>query len=250
MKDQHEQARAQLKKLYDMARNDGERRAALFATTVSYVDEGNLTMALLEMDKQYALGEAIDDAAAMSGDAGTMGAILQEAGRYEEALAKYEASVKLIEDSNLSVEVKQNARRLHLNNQARIALLKKDLAAAKAKSAEFRVQAETAKNTFQLWLAHELAGMIAMEDKAYDQAVEHFQQANLQNPYTIFRLAMALEAKGEIDRAKETCDKAAGFNALNNLNYAFMRKRAGQRLAMLSDDSSQRLQPRAAGMLQ
>lgn len=234
LKDQHEQARAQLQKLYDIARDDGERRGALFAKTVSYVDEGNMEMALLEMDKQFALGEKIGDAPAMSGDLGTIGAILQESGKYDEALAKYEASVKLIESSNLSSEVKENARRLHLNNEARIALLKMDLATAKAKSAEFHAQAEAAHNNFQMWQAHELAGMIAMEEMAYDSAIEHFQKANQQNPYTFYRLALAYEGKGDMEKAKEACAKAAGFNSLNNLNYAFMRKRAEQKLATIS----------------
>ncbi len=234
LKDQHEQARAQLQTLYDIARDDGERRGALFARTVTYVDEGNMAMALQELDKQFVLGEKIGDAPAMSGDLGTMGAILQESGKYDEALAKYELSVQYIEASTLSPEVKENARRLHINNAARIALLKKDLATAKTKSDEFRAQAEAAKNTFQLWLAHELAGMIALEEKAFDQAIEHFQQANQQNPYTFYRLALAYEGKGEMEKAKEACAKAAGFNALNNLNYAFMRKRAEQKLATIS----------------
>ena len=234
LKGEYDRAQREIATLYDMARNDGERRAALAALTVAYVDEGKTEMALKELDKQYALGEKINDAAAMAGDLGTIGAILQEAGKYDEALEKYRASVKVTDASDLSSEVKENARRLHLNNEARIALLKKDLTTAKAKSAEFRSQAEAARNNFQLWLARELAGMIAMEEGAYDLAIDHFQQANLQNPYTIYRLATAYEAKGDLAKAKETCAKAAGFNALNSLNYAFMRKQATQRLALIS----------------
>jgi tetratricopeptide (TPR) repeat protein len=248
LKNEHEQARAQLQKLYDIARNDGERRAALFAKTVSYVDEGNLAMALQEMDKQFAMGEKISDAAAMAGDLGTRALILQEAGRYDEALAKYEASLACTENSTLSDEIKENARRAHLNNVARVALFKKDLTTARAKSAEFLSRAEAARNTFQIWLAHELAGMIALEEKSYGQAIEHFQQANQQNPYVFYRLAMAYEGQGEMEKAKEACAKAADFNALNNLNYAFMRKRAKQRLAMISDAPSIQALPRAAGV--
>jgi len=234
LKNQHEQARAQLQMLYDIARDDGERRGALFAKTVTYVDEGNMAMALQELDKQFALGEKINDAPAMAGDLGTMGAILQEAGRYDEALEKFEESLKRTEGSNLSDEIKENARRGYLNNSARVALLKKDPAGAKARSAEFLARAEAAKNTFQIWLAHELAGMIAFEEKAFDQAIEHFQKSNQQNPYIFYRLALAYEGKGEMEKAKEACAKAAGFNSLNNLNYAFMRKRAEQKLATIS----------------
>ena len=45
---------AVLKKSYDTARNDGERRTALFNQAVLYVDAGKIDLALQEMDKQYA----------------------------------------------------------------------------------------------------------------------------------------------------------------------------------------------------
>lgn len=232
----HAEARAQLQKLYDLARNDGERRAALFAKTVAYVDEGHTAMALAEMDKQYALAEKINDAAAMSGDLGAMGNILYESGKYDEARAKFEKSLQLVEAAaNLSPAFKENAKRGALYNAGRIALMKNDLATAKAKAEEFRTQSEAAKNTFQLWLAHELAGSIALAEKNYTQAIAHFQQANQQNPYTLYRLALAYEGNGDMKSAKEFCTKAARFNSLNNpLNYAFMRKTAEQKLTALS----------------
>jgi tetratricopeptide (TPR) repeat protein len=221
--------------LYDIARNDGERRAALFSMTVAYLDEGNTEMALAEMDKQYVLAEKINDAAAMSGDLGAIGNILYEAGKYDEAAAKFEKSLQLIESSNLSAANKENAKRGNLYNAGRVALMKKDLATAKAKAEEYRAQSEAAKNTFQIWLAHELVGAIALAEKNYDQAIAHFQQANQQNPYTLYRLALAYEGKGDMKNAKAFCAKAARFNSLNNpLNYAFMRKKAEQKLATLS----------------
>jgi tetratricopeptide (TPR) repeat protein len=235
LQNKHAEARTQLQKLYDVARNDGERRTALFAKSVTYVDEGNTAMALAELDKQYALAEKINDAAAMSGDLGAMGNILYESGKYDEALAKFEKSLQLVvEASNLSAAFKENAKRGNLYNTGRAALMKKDLATAKAKAEDFRAQSEAAKNTFQIWLAHELAGSIALAEKNYDQAIAHFQQANQQNPYTFYRLALAHEGKGDAKKAKELCQKAARFNALNNLNYAFMRKKAEQKLVALS----------------
>ncbi len=233
LQNKHAEALAQLQKAYDIARDDGERRGALFARTVVYVDAGNVQMALAELGKQYALGEKINDAAAMSGDLGTLGNILYESGKYDEALAKFEKSLQLIEASSLSQGVKDFAKRGNLYNAGRVALMKKDLATAKAKAEEFRAQSEAAKNTFQIWLAHELAGSIALTEKNYDQAIAHFQQANLQNPYTLYRLALAYEGKGDAKNAKELCQKAARFNALSNMNYAFMRKKAEQKLAAM-----------------
>lgn len=232
-KGKNEDARKQLQKLYGMARNDGERRAAHFATAVSYVDEGNLDQALEELKKQYALAEKINDAAGMAGDLNAMGNILLEAGKLNKAMKKFEKSVTLIKESNLSKEVKNNTKRGFLYNSACVALKKKDFATAKAKCKKYREQVEAINNPFQIRISHQLAAMIALEEKNYDKAIEEFKQANQQNPYNLYRLALAYKGKGDKQQAKAFCKKAAKFNALNSLNQAFIRSKAEQMLVAM-----------------
>jgi tetratricopeptide (TPR) repeat protein len=225
-KGKHEEARKQLQKLYDIARNDGERRAAHFAMTVSYVDQGDMKKALEEQDEQYALAEKINDASAMSGDLVTMGDILRQSGKYDQAQAKYQKAVEVMEASNLSEEVKDQTRRGFLFNSSRVALGKKDFAAAKAKAEEYRKQVEVIGNPFQIRLAHQLLGMIALEEKDYDTALQELGQANQQNPYNFYRMARAYQGKGDQEKAKEFFLKAANFNALNSLPQAYIRSKA------------------------
>jgi len=233
LKGDHQKARKQLLKLYDIARSDNERRAAHFATTVSYVDEGNVEQALEELGKQYAIAQKNNDAPAMAGDLVAMGNILFETGRLDEALTKFSDAVKVIEKSSLSEEVKDNTRRGYLFNAGRVALKKKDFADAKAKSVEYSKQVRAINNPFQIRLSHELAGMLALEENNYDKAVEELKQANQQNPYNLYRMALAYKGKGDKDKAKEFCMTAANFNALNNLNYSFIRKRAQQMVDLI-----------------
>jgi len=68
--------------------------------------------------------------------------------------------------------------------------------------------------------------MIALAEKDYDKAVAEFQQANQQNPYDLYRLCQAYQGKGDAEKARESCAKAAGFNSLPQLNYAFIRAKA------------------------
>ncbi|HLE64413.1 MAG TPA: hypothetical protein VI750_14775, partial [Pyrinomonadaceae bacterium] len=206
------------------------RRTALFGMTVVKVDSGNMEQALAEMDKQYALAEKIGDVAQMSADLQTRGNILVEMGKYDEAKGVFERSLKMVSDSNLSKEIKDNANRFHHYNLAKVAIGKKDLAAAKTEAAAFRSGAEAAKNSFQIKQAHELMGTIAMEEKDYDKAIAELQQANQQNPYDLYRMCQAYQAKGDAAKAKEFCTKAAAFNSLPQLNYAFIRTKA-QKLA-------------------
>jgi tetratricopeptide (TPR) repeat protein len=230
-----DEASAELRALNDKARSDGDRRTALFGMTVVDADGGKLDKALEEVDKQYALGEKIGDAAAMTGDLQLKGNILVEMGKYDEAKAEFDRLLKMTEDSTLSQEIKENAKRFHHYNLVTVALGKKDFATAKTEAEEFRKGAEVSKNPNQLKLAHELAGMIALAEKDYDKAIAELQQANQQNPQNLYRLSQAFQGKGDGAKAKEYGAKAAGFNSLPQMNYAFIRTKAQK---MTSDAKS------------
>jgi tetratricopeptide (TPR) repeat protein len=223
-----DEAAAELQKITDKARSDAERRTALFALTVVDVDGGKWDKALEEVDKQYALGEKTNDVPAMTGDLQLKGNIMLEMGKYDEAKALYERGLKMTEGSSLSQEIKDNARLFHHYNLTRVALGKKDFATAKTDAEAFRKGTEAAKNPAQTRQVHELFGMIALEEKDYDKAVSELQQANQQNPYDLYRLCQAYQGKGDLNQAKEFCKKAANFNSLPQLNYAFIRTKAAK----------------------
>jgi tetratricopeptide (TPR) repeat protein len=221
-----DEAAAELANITKKARNDGERRNAMFGLTVLHADGGKMSKALAEVDKQYALGEKTKDVPAMAGDLQLKGNILLEMGKAAEAKAAYERGLKMIEGSSLSQEIKDNNKRVIHNNLARVALAQKDLTAAKTEAEEFRKGAEASRNPAQIRLAHELAGMIALAEKDYDKALSELQMANQQNPRNLYRMCQAHEAKGDKEKAKELCKQAAEFNSLPQLNYAFIRTKA------------------------
>jgi tetratricopeptide (TPR) repeat protein len=200
---------------------------------VSYVDEGNMDRAMEELEKSYAVAEGIHDASAMSADLITMGDCLFESGSLEDALAKYESARDLIMASDLSQEIKGNAKQTYLFNTARIDAKKQDFAAAHKKADTYLKEATTKHNLDQIRLAHELAAMIALEEQNFDKALIELGQASQLNPYNHYRMALAYEGKGHRQLARECCKKAAEFNALNNIDYAFIRNKACKRLATM-----------------
>lgn len=216
----------ELQIISDKARSDGDRRTALFGMTVVDADSGKFDKATADVDKQYALGEKIGDTAAMTGDLVLKGTILVEAGKYDEAKDLFDRALKMTQDSNLSQELKDNATLFHHYNLVTVAAGKKDFATAKAEAEEFRKGAEASKSPNQIRLAHELAGMIALAEKNYDNAISELQQANQQNPQDLYRLAQAFEGKGDSAKAKDFYAKAAAFNSLPQMNYAFIRTKA------------------------
>jgi len=164
----------------------------------------------------------------MTGDLQLKGNIMLEMGKPDEARALFERGLKMTEDSNLSQEIKENAKLFHHYNLTRVALAKKDLTTAKTEAESFRKGTETLKNPFQTKQAHELLGMISLEAKDYDNAVAELQQANQQNPYDLYRLCHAYQGKGDMGKAKEFCTKAANFNSLPQINLAFIRMKAAK----------------------
>jgi tetratricopeptide (TPR) repeat protein len=224
-------AQAELQKMTQKARTDAERRTALFGQTVVAIDSGKLDQALAEVEKQFAIAQKNNDAAAMAGDLQLKANILLEAGKFEAAKQAFDQALKTTKDSGLSQQVKDNAERFSHYNFARVAISKKDLATAKTETETFRKGAETAKNANQLKQAHELAGRIALEEKNYDAALSEFGQANLQNPDVLYLMAWAYKAKGDAANAKTFFTKAAKFNSLPNLNFAFVRSKAEKALA-------------------
>jgi len=224
-------AQAELQKLMQKARTDGERRTALFGQAVVDVDSGKLDQALADAEKEYAIAQKNNDPANMSGDLQLKANILLEAGKYDAARQAFEQALKTTTDSGLSQQVKDNATRFSHYNYARVAIAKKDLATAKTETEAFRSGAEAAKNANQLKLAHELAGRIALEEKNYDNAITEFGQANQQNPDVLYLLAQAYRGKGDAANAKTFLTKAAKFNSLPQLNYAIVRTKAEKALA-------------------
>ena len=229
----YDEAKKNCDESYDIAKDDGERRFAFFTKTVAYVDAGDTDGAMMEMQKQYDIAKNINDAAAMSGDLNTMGNILFEAGKYDEAKIKFKEALLAIETSGLAEEVKENTRRLNLYNDGRIALMTGKIEDAKKLADEFETRASAANNTFQIWLAHYLNGLIALKEKNYKIAISEFEKSNMQNPQTYYYMAVAYSQAGNNAEAKTFADKCANFNSLININQAFVRNQANEMLATM-----------------
>ncbi len=229
--DHHEKARAQLLKYYNNALDVGQQRDALFATALSYLDEGQIEDALDVLDQRHILARKDNDLLSMARDYLIVGHILLKIGKYDEALAKYEETVKLIEGSDLSDEIKANTRRGFLWNSGRVLAGKGDFAGAKDLADKYRREVEQINNPAQIRAAHELAGTIALAEGDYDLALVELQQASMQNPYNLYRIAQAYAGKGDKEKARKMCEKAVHFNATNDFNLALIRGDAERMLA-------------------
>ena len=222
----HDAARKEAWKLHESARNDADRRNAFFATAVAYADEGKFDEALAELKKEQSIAAKINDPANMSADAVAMGDVLLEAGKPEEARAMYQDALTKLESSDLSPEVKDNARLIHQYNLGRVAVHSKDFAGAKKHADAYMQAAMAKKNSGQIRQAHDLAGTIALKQKQYEQALAHLTKANQQDPYVLYKMGKAYKGSGNEAKATEMFRLAISHNTLPTLNHAFARAKA------------------------
>lgn len=220
-------AREELDGALAKAADDGQRRAGLFAKTVSYAFEGKFEAAQAEMAKQLALADKAKDVLGMAGDEVAMGNIALAAGNIAAADGYYSQAIASVEAAPSVAEAnKANQRRFAIYNRAKIALAKEDLAAAKLESAELTKAVAGSGSPFQERLSHEIAGRLALAEKQWDAAITELGEANLLDPYNRFRLSQAYAGKGDAAstaKAKELADSARNDNTLTNLNFALLR---------------------------
>jgi tetratricopeptide (TPR) repeat protein len=228
--EKHTEAREQLKTLFNIARNEGEQRIAKFATAITYIDEGKLDKAIEQLEWLYQLSQETDDFVNISQDLSLIGNILLEQNKINEAKEKYQKALQTIQKSNLSQEIKENSENFYFYNMARVSLINGIIPEAKVQAEEFSKRIEKLGNRNQLKFSHQLKGMIAFEEKKYNEALGEFGRSNLQNPYNLYRISLAYKMKGDITKAKEFCTKAANHNTKMSMDYAFIRKKAKQTL--------------------
>jgi tetratricopeptide (TPR) repeat protein len=220
-----EQARASFAKIGTRARNTGERRLMRLWTAASYVHDGATDKAIEELKAGSALAEAEHDAGTISGDLIQMGDVLREAGRLDDALARYGEAVKVTDGSQLAEPIKSATRRQVVFEEGRVAVAKHDLATAKSKAAEYSRLIAPRNAPFELRQQHELAGMIALAEKRYAAASEEFNQANQRDPRILLLMAEAAQGAGSAEKAAALAQKAAHFNELS-FNFAYVKKKA------------------------
>ena len=82
--------------------------------------------------------------------------------------------------------------------------------------------------------AHQLAGVIALEEKRWDDALGEFLQANSGDAYNMYRMALAFEGKGDREGYVRMLRYVDGYRGVLNLNYSFVRQKTQARLAALA----------------
>lgn len=208
-----------------LARDGGQRRQATIWLVATAIHQGDHREALNLLRRDLEEAVAADDRVASGGALALMGQVLLDAGKLDEAHAKFLQAVSTMDDAIATREVKEAARRVGLYNQARVALARHDHVTAAALAAEVCQQARSRSIPLETWRCNELAGLCALEVGDAKTAVARLREANPQDPRALFALATAYRAAGCTESSKAVLTQIANFNALS-FNLAFVRSRA------------------------
>ncbi len=111
-----------------------------------------------------------------------------------------------------------------------VAARKGDFTTATAKAKEAMKQVEPDPNPRKNEPAHELMGFISLKQGKAQEAIAHLEQGTPTNIYTTYYLALAHEAAGNKEKARELFTKVANYN-FNNVFSALVRRDAMKKIA-------------------
>ena len=197
----HDAAAAQAQKLYDSARDDGDRRTAMLSRAVIFVDRGDGAGAGGD-------GEAVRPRrphrryAAMSADAGQWETSSSATGgrtRPEAVPAVAHPDAK----SGIPAEIKDFAALADHYNLARVALAKRDRP-RRSPRREYISGAEATHDVGRIRFGHELNGTIALQERDFDKAMDHLAQADQQDPTFSTRWRRPIRARATRPRPRNS----------------------------------------------
>ncbi|MBU1983030.1 tetratricopeptide repeat protein [bacterium] len=232
----HAEAREYLHAASDSGLTFMQRRSLLWGIVISYVDEGDLESALAAAEKTSRFSASSGSTIETVSDMNLVGQVLLEMGRLDEARAKFEEGLRLVEESAIPPDVRTWARALTaLRVGCRIALKENNVTAARKSIEEFAASVDTTGNPSLRWLLNHYSGLVALEEGDFARAVSELDQGMANDPATHFLLGRAHEKLGDREKAAECYKKATEANLVNDLGYTLIRRKAAGALRSLSE---------------
>lgn len=229
----YDDAREQLQKLINSSNNENDKENASAATAITYIDQWKPEMAIKELDKLQVLHEKNNDQLSVAGDFFNKGDVFFEMGKYSDAMQNYQKGHDIFMSSSIPQAVKDNVELGLLYDEARIASMKNDFKTANANAQKIMQQVTAMNNMNQIKNAHQLMGLIDIQQKKADDALSELNQADQQDPFTSYLMAKAYLVKGNKSKAKEMADTVMNFNVRPTYNSAFARAKTRELLKKL-----------------
>jgi len=233
---QGEQAQETAAKMLAAARTAQERQNAMFQSVTSHLFAGDADAATEVCKAMAAAAEMDGRHAAVGGIHEYMGDIMINAGDTAKAEEHFGLALEYRLKSGTNEANKAQAKRNHTFKMAIAAMVAEDAEAAAARTAEYTAAVKESGTSFERRRAHALAGYMAMINDDMQAGVDHLAQANQFNPHILYWSAMAQNALGNKEAARDLLNRAANRNTLS-ANLPFVRSKALEAIASLDEEA-------------
>ena len=232
-KGDYAKARESYQRAFEQSPSVDGKTGALFWRTVSYVHEGKVDEALKSLEDARTFAEKENRIPNAINTHLQAAFILGETGQLAWSVKHLEKASESLEKSSLPAPVSDGLKLNILRGRARVLAAVHEFEGARALAEKCRTLAQTRNNPNDERNLQTLLAQIALEEGKYDEAVDHLQKADPEDPYNWFYKAVALEKKGDRAAASELYGKIVGWNQ-NDLGYAIVRPRALKKTASKS----------------
>ena len=230
------EAQATAAKMLTAARTAPERQNAMFQSVTSHLFAGDSGMATEVCKAMAAAAEMDGRHAAVGGIHEYMGDIMLNADDPAKAEEHFGLALEYRLKSGMNEAGKAQAKRNHTFKMAIAAMVAENAEAAAERTAEYTAAVKEGGAAFERRRAHALAGYMAMINDDMQGGVDHLAQANQFNPHILYWSAMAQNALGNKEKARDLLNRAANRNTLSP-NLPFVRSKALEAIANLDEEA-------------
>jgi tetratricopeptide (TPR) repeat protein len=192
---------------------------------ISYVYEEKYNLALDEFDQALKIAIESNLYEIHTDIHSYKNRIYAETGDFDAAKKGVVEYKNAVMKSGLSNAFKEDLKKDVFFDESIIAAKEKKYEKARVKAEEYmaRIKPETKQKDLENY--YSLLGIICFEETNYEKSIKHLNQANQENPYTLYLLAVSEAKVGDKKKATELFKKIANWNR-NGINYALVRNKA------------------------
>lgn len=221
----YEKGRKAFRKAMEMESPPNAKITDMNQIALSYIYEGNFEQAVAAYDASLKMAEEARLADRVAEIHSQKCAIFSESGQLSKAEKSLAACKKTVMASDLRKSFKNIFIKDALAQEALIAAKKDDFKTAMAKADEQLAMIQADNNPNEMEDYHGLVGLIYFEKGDYAKAIEHLNQGDQQSAYILYHRAISKSKAGNQTRAAELFQKVVVMNQYS-LNDALVRSKA------------------------
>jgi len=222
-------ARNSYQQRFDKAPQIGDKLGSLYFQALSYIHQGDINAALAKFNERRELAQKENQITTVIASHLIDANVLAESGKPAEGLKSVQTAMELLKNAQLEDWVKENltVALMQLNCYCKIQNKKFD--AAKTDMDKYKQLVEKRQDPLEIMQLEGTLGCLALKEKQYDNALQHFAKSNNQSPLTWYQMALAYEQKGDTENARKLFQKISTWTT-NDLDLALVRNSAINKL--------------------